>query len=62
MEMRTPASNSDVVHGIIVNVSSDKEGTFVVWLIEKTIEEKVTRRKYGFALTSTKVLNAAVLL
>ena len=34
------------MHGFVVDVSSDEEGMFVIWLIEKKIKEKVTRRKY----------------
>jgi hypothetical protein len=45
MEIRTSAINSDDVHCFIVNVSSDEEGMFVIWLIEK-MKETVTRRKY----------------
>jgi hypothetical protein len=29
-----------------VKVSSDEEGMFVIWLVEKEIKENVTRRKY----------------
>ena len=43
MEMRTSqAINANDVLCFIVNVSSDEEDVFVIWLIDKKIKEKLT--------------------
>jgi hypothetical protein len=43
MEMRTSqAINANDVLCLIVNVSSDEEDVFVIWLIDKKIKEKLT--------------------
>jgi hypothetical protein len=54
--------HSDDMHCFSINMSSVEEGAFVVWWVTRRLEKVATEGSSGFVLTSTKIMNSALLL